>query len=311
MATPQISVFTPTYNRSDKIHRVFNSLLQQTWKDFEWIIVDDGSSDNTKSVIEGFISARPFFTIRYHYQPNSGKHIAINTGLSMAEGTWFHIADSDDEMTPEALEVFMKTWNSVPDDKKALFCGVVACCKDQFGKRISDYVPNGVYDGGFREMFYQYKFRKEAVMINKTEVLKKFPFPDHIRNCYFPEAIIWKQMSAAYPVRFINDEIRIYYVDDGQSIMSSKPRHPKTKALSNCLESSQVLNNDFSYFKYAPAFFFRMAIVYHCFRPFLNADQRKWVFLRPAAKAFAWFFILPAAIYSSKLVADFNKLNKQ
>lgn len=306
---PLISVFTPTYNRAEKIHRVFNSLKNQTLQDFEWIIVDDGSTDHSKDIIDQFIGEEPGFPIIYFAQPNGGKHIAINKGVALASGEWFHIADSDDALEPKALEIFMNTWKEIPEDEKPYFCGVVACCKDQFGNRISDQVPGKYHDGHFREMFYKHSFRKEAVMINKTAVIRQFPFPEFIRNCYFPEAIIWKPMTEKYPVRFINDEIRIYYVDDGHSLMSQKIRLLQSRALPNCLETSSILNGDLSYFIYAPLFFFRNAIVYHCFLPFLNKDERKWVLLRPAAKAFAFPFIIAGFVYNKILsVRTNNKL---
>ena len=304
---PLISVFTPTYNRANKIHRVYTSLLNQTLKDFEWIIVDDGSKDNTKAVVEEFIRQQPGFPIHYFYQANAGKHVAINHGLSMATCEWFHIADSDDELVPETLEVFMKTWNDIPVEKRINYCGVAACCRDQFGKRISDQVPGGVFDGGFRELFYKYKFRKEVFMINKTAMMREFPFPEHIRNVLVPEALTWRRMTDKYKLRFINDEMRIYYVDEPNSLTSIKQRSPRSKALSSCLESGDVLNFDLRYFIFSPLYFFRMALVYHSFWPFLNNQERKWVFLKPFAKTFAFPFIFAGWAYSRIMMSRFQK----
>jgi glycosyltransferase involved in cell wall biosynthesis len=300
MSAPLISVFTPAYNRADKIHRVFNSLVNQTFSDFEWIIVDDGSTDNTRSVIDQFIQKSPSFAIRYTYQENGGKHIAINKGLQLAKGEWFHIADSDDELEPQTLEVFMRTWDDIPEEKREKFCGVAACCKDQFGNRISDWVPGGSYDGNFRDLFYKHKFRKEVFMINKTEILRNYPFPEYIRNCYYPEAIVWRKMTDKYMLRFINDEMRIYHVNEANSLMSAV-KSPRSKALSNCLETSDVLNSDLVYFRYAPVYFIKMAVVYCTFLPYLDAIQREWVNLRSAARRFASLFSIFGKMYRRNL----------
>jgi glycosyltransferase involved in cell wall biosynthesis len=307
MTMPLISVFTPSYNRAGKLHRVFTSLLKQTLTDFEWIIVDDGSVDDTKAVVEKFIQEQPSFKIRYFFQPNAGKHIAINKGLELATGEWFHIADSDDELEPNTLEVFMKTWENIPDERKELFCGICACCKDQYGNRISDAVPNGTFDGSFRDMFYKHHFRKEAFMINKTAIMREFPFPEHLRNFYFPEAITWRKMTDKYMLRFISNEMRIYYIEEEHSLMSGTGKSPQSKALPNCLECSTILNEDLRYFIYYPGYFLKRALVYHSFFPFLNKNQREWVSLRPAARLFAFAFIVAGRIYNKILEANYKK----
>ena len=299
---PSITVFTPTFNRAHTLHRVFNSLLGQQYMDFEWVIVDDGSTDETRDIVAQFIRQEPFFKIYYFFQPNSGKHIAINRGAEMAKGKWFHIADSDDALEPRTLAVFMKTWEEIPLAKRHLFCGVAACCKDQYGNRISDQVPGGMFDGGFRELFYKYHFRKEVFMINKTAIIRQFPFPEFIRNCYFPESTVWRKMTDQYLIRFINDEMRIYYINDQHSIMSGK-KAPALKALSNCIGSSDVLNHDLKYFFYYPFYFCKMAVVYHSFLPFLNKNQREWVSLQPAARVFALCFIFAGWCYHKVLLS--------
>ncbi len=304
---PLISVFTPAYNRADKIHRVFNSLLKQTCRDFEWIIVDDGSTDNTKDIIERFRQSNPGFNISYFFQQNAGKHIAINQGVKLALGEWFHIADSDDELEPQTLQVFMDTWNAIPAENKNEFCGIVAWCKDQFGKRVSNLVPGGLFDGHLRELFYKYKFRNDFFHIYKTAIMKMFPFPDHIRNCYYPESFIWRSMTEKYKVRVISDELRIYYINEGSdALMARKGRSPQSKALANCSEGSNILHYDLPYFWYYPAYFFKMAMLFHSFNPFLSNEQKQWVSLTTGAKIFAFPFKLPGLIFSGILNSTFK-----
>lgn len=114
MENPLITVFTPAYNRANTLPRVFEGLKKQTYKNFEWIIIDDGSSDNTKCVAENMLSEKVFFNITYKYQQNSGKHIAINRAVEIAKGEFFIILDSDDTCTDNALECFVEEWYKFP-----------------------------------------------------------------------------------------------------------------------------------------------------------------------------------------------------
>lgn len=99
-----ITVFTPTYNRENTLARLYESLKEQTYKDFEWLIVDDGSTDSTSSLIQKF-QEENIIQIRYYYTSNGGKHRAINFGVKKANGELFFIVDSDDYVMPNVLEI--------------------------------------------------------------------------------------------------------------------------------------------------------------------------------------------------------------
>lgn len=90
----KFTIFTPTYNRAYTLPALYQSLRNQTCMDFEWVIVDDGSTDNTETVCQGF--KQDLFPISYFRQQNSGKHVAVNEGVKQAQGEWFFIVDSDD-----------------------------------------------------------------------------------------------------------------------------------------------------------------------------------------------------------------------
>ena len=99
----KITVYTPTYNRANLLQNLYKSLLQQTYRNFEWLIIDDGSTDNTRQVVNGFIS-QGIIDIRYFYKQNGGQHTALNMGIEKAEGTLLMDVDSDDYLTDNALE---------------------------------------------------------------------------------------------------------------------------------------------------------------------------------------------------------------
>ena len=107
-----ISVLTATYNREKTLNRVFNSLMNQTYKNFEWIIIDDGSKDNTFKLVEKF-KDKANFPIKYYYQENQGKHIAMNKALEICSGEFCTSIDSDDEIKSNSLEILIKEWTQV------------------------------------------------------------------------------------------------------------------------------------------------------------------------------------------------------
>ena len=100
----RITVFTPTYNRGYIIENLYHSLQKQTFQDFEWIVIDDGSTDDTASQFEKYKLEENFFPIIYERVENGGKHRAINLGMKKARGDLFFIVDSDDYLTETALE---------------------------------------------------------------------------------------------------------------------------------------------------------------------------------------------------------------
>ncbi|MGH8403661.1 MAG: glycosyltransferase family A protein, partial [Gammaproteobacteria bacterium] len=97
------TAFTGTYNRGPCLHRVYESLLAQTCQDFEWLIVDDGSEDDTQARVNAMMVDAPF-AIRYFYKNNGGVHTAHNRAIKAASGELFLRCDSDDEFLPEAMD---------------------------------------------------------------------------------------------------------------------------------------------------------------------------------------------------------------
>ena len=116
-----ITVFTPTYNRAYTLGDLYESLMAQSCFDFEWLIVDDGSTDNTEELVKNWLD-NGRFEVRYIKKPNGGKPSAINCGLEHARGEYFWIIDSDDTATPDGVETCIKWMKSLPKDQK--FAGV-------------------------------------------------------------------------------------------------------------------------------------------------------------------------------------------
>ena len=103
-----ITILTPTYNREGTLRKLFESLQKQTSKDFEWIVIDDGSKDNTEALVKEFIDKAEGYPVTYLKQENSGKHVALNNGIGKAQGELIFIVDSDDWLSDNAVETILE-----------------------------------------------------------------------------------------------------------------------------------------------------------------------------------------------------------
>ena len=192
-----ITVFTPTYNRAKLLPRLYKSLQEQTSKDFEWVIVDDGSTDNTKEVIDNIITQQEnHFPIRYFYKENVGKHTAINQGAKIALGALFLILDSDDSLPIYSIErilFFYKTNKGRPD-----FGGVCGLMGHHDGTRIGSGFPFKTFYANTIELRYNYHITGDLSEVFKTDVLKEFPFPEITGERFCPEALLWNRIARKY-----------------------------------------------------------------------------------------------------------------
>lgn len=287
------TVFTPTYNRAHTLDRVYRSLANQTYKNFEWLIVDDGSTDDTRSLVQQWAKEAKF-TLRYHWQKNSGKHVAFNRAVGLAHGTLFLPADSDDDFSPNALERFASHWRSIPDSKRHLFTGVTARCADEAGALIGNDLPTNPLDSDSLEMRYVHKFSGEMWGFHRRDVLVQFPFPESHGYKYVPEGIVWGRIARSYKTRYVNEALRIYRQDAGNQLGKQyKSAREYVFARIFYLES---LNSEFDYFWYAAPGFFKMAIEYARLS-MLAGDSllRQYRQLNGATQKLIWLVVLPVA----------------
>lgn len=221
----RITVFTPTYNRAHLIGRLYDSLCRQSCRDFEWLVVDDGSSDNTEELFDQ-LRKEADFPIRYHKQENGGKHTAINTGLELARGELFFTVDSDDWLTDDALEKIVRWEAALPKDQK--FCGFAGRLQNTAGQ-LSGTVFDGTYFDGTTMDRYGIASGERA-MVFYTGIHKMYPYPVFPGERFITEAVTWNRMARdGYRFRFYNDVIWIYeYQPDGLTStgMSLYQRNP-------------------------------------------------------------------------------------
>lgn len=223
-----ITVFTPTYNRAHLLPRLYESLCTQSFKNFEWVIVDDGSTDDTKCLSLSLSSREgTFFPIRYFYQENGGKHRAINRGVREARGELFFIADSDDMLPPDALESVARVYDDIKDD--ASFAGVCGLDGDYNGNVIGSGLPKSIIDDNSINIRFKYGITGDMKEVFRTEVLKEFPFPEIDGEYFCPEMMVWNRIAAEYKLRFLNQIVYLaeYQVDGiTSSIIKARMNSP-------------------------------------------------------------------------------------
>jgi glycosyltransferase involved in cell wall biosynthesis len=257
---PLFTIFTPTYNRAHTIKRVFDSLCAQTLRDFEWLVVDDGSTDNTPELIASWAKTADF-PIRYFNQKHSGKHIAHNLAAREARGRFFLPLDSDDACLPYALERMAYHWHAIPDTDREFYAGVDGLCVDQQGRIIGDQFPCNPLDANMRERRYVYRVRGEKWGSTLTEIVRKFPFPE-IKGTFIPEGTLWLQIAQKYKKRCVNEILRMYYVDDDLTGATlTKRRDFGDNAPGRSHFYIWLLNYDLEYFLYSPMPFFKAAVI--------------------------------------------------
>jgi glycosyltransferase involved in cell wall biosynthesis len=210
------TVFTPTYNRAGTLPRVYESLRQQTFRDFEWLVVDDGSTDGTEQLVQGWQTTSEF-PIRYIRQQNQGKPAATNRATQEAQGELLATVDSDDACVPESLERLKYYWDAIPGEQKEKFAAVTALCKDQNGRLVGDKFPQDVWDADAIELYFKHTIKGDKWGFQRTDAYKEFPFPTSpVPNPRFNcEGLTYLALSRKYKTRFVNEILKVYHIDDG------------------------------------------------------------------------------------------------
>lgn len=214
----KVTIFTPTYNRAYILESLYRSVQRQTYRNFEWIIMDDGSTDATEELAKKWQEDTNDFPIRYYKKENGGKCRAINKGLDLAEGELFFIMDSDDYLTDNALERVVYWEGTIAD--KDMFMGVVG------NKGTSEtYSPNKPLGTEYKDcnVFVRYPEYTDDVVDGEhagvwyTEVHRKYKYPEFEGENFMTPCVTWNRMANdGYKVRIFDEIIWVYnYMEDG------------------------------------------------------------------------------------------------
>lgn len=245
-----LTVVTITYNRAHTIHRVFNSLMSQSYKNFEWLIIDDGSTDNTEELIEEY-KKKAWFPIRYKKKKHAGKYEGANFSYKHINTKYFTNCDSDDEMLPQGLEILMNLWNEVPEEEYHRIWCVTARCIDSdsrelVGKRFPDNINNlkGIAN---RKIIMNTSGEKQSC--RRLDIVREFPFPVYKDTTKLVPNMVWTRINSLYDQYCTNEPASIYYQNSPDSMAKSPSKERK---LGYYYYFNMVINEYLDQFFYNP-----------------------------------------------------------
>ena len=227
----KFTIFTPTYNRKELLKKLYESLKNQTYKDFEWIIVDDGSSDGTELSVRQFLDEK-ILDIKYFYKENGGKQRAYNYGVEKVRGELFICLDSDDKYVDNALETILKYWKKYENNREIAGMGYLSIYEN--GEVIGTKFPKDEMITTQFDIYNKYKVKGDKGLMFRTKILKQFPFPVFDGEKFTTEAVVYNRISEKYKMLYVNEKIEIKeYQGDG---LTSKyndllVKNPKGQAL--------------------------------------------------------------------------------
>jgi len=223
---PLLTVFTPTYNRAYCLNKCYESLLRQTSKDFAWIIIDDGSTDNTKTIVSQWINEKKII-IQYYYQENQGMHGAHNTAYELCETELNVCIDSDDYMTDNAVELIVEFWNA---NKKNNYAGIIALDCFANGEVVGKKLPSQK-EITLGEYYYSASGYGDKKLVYRTVVIKKYPpYPVFLNEKYSPLSYKYLLVDQEYKLLIMNKKLCVVeYMEDGSSlnIFNQYRKNPK------------------------------------------------------------------------------------
>ena len=230
-----VTVLTPTFNRGGSLNNLYQSLQKQTIKDFEWLLVDDGSTDDTKIIAEE-MRRKAEFPMQYIYKENGGKHTALNAGVKQITSELTFIVDSDDTLVPDAIETILQYHKKYREKKK--LCGY------SFLRRF----PDGKINGKPFELdekvgtYIECRINADDTQADKAEVfytrcLKEFPFPEYRNEKFLGEDLVWIRMALKYQMVHINRAIYVgNYLEDG---LTKNRRKNNIRSPHGCMERAK------------------------------------------------------------------------
>lgn len=213
MKSATIAVFTPTFNRAYKLPDLYKSLLRQTNKDFVWLVVDDGSTDDTKQLINSYINEK-LINIRFVSRENGGKQRAHNTALSNCYEELFFTVDSDDYLVDSAIQQVIDAWTPLKTKKN--IAGMIALCGENDNKPLNTYLPRGLKTTKIYDLYSKYHFAGDATLIYRTSILKQYPYDVADGEKFIAESFVYLQIDEKYDLSTLNSVLMIRkYLPDG------------------------------------------------------------------------------------------------
>lgn len=255
-ASCKITILTPTYNRADKLPRLFDSLSQQTVKGFQWLVIDDGSTDGTKDYVLGLDPSG--FSVEYRYKTNGGKHTALNFSHPYIKGEYVCIVDSDDYLVPDAVESMLSIISRFETDPQ------IVCYSFQKGFNTGEPLVKNIPDDPVVSDHIEYRLNGnrpgDCCEVEKTTVFLEFPFPEFPGEKFMSEGYLWFNIGLKYKTVYINKVIYICeYLEGGLTSSGRKLR------IKSPLGGRETANLYMSAPKLKPKLLLKQMMLYICF----------------------------------------------
>lgn len=262
------TIFTPTFNRADLINRVFDSLKLQTYTNFTWLIIDDGSTDNTNEIVNNF-KKEANFSINYIYKQNEGKAAAINDALKIADGDWFIVFDSDDWCDPDALEILVDEIESLYELGIDHLYGAISVLKRDTSNTIigDDYSKISKYGSTYLDRL-KMGVKGDKWEIIKTDIHKNFSYPLQNSERYMAPSFPWLSMALTYKTVFLNKSLTmIEYQEHG--ISKNNIIHRSGSAVTTCYYYREIAN-------IAPSVKYKIKMIINYYRFLFHAQKKSY-----------------------------------
>ena len=209
-----LTIFTPSFNRAYTLGKCYDSLVRQSCKDFIWLIIDDGSSDNTRELVNQWIEENKI-EIEYKYQENQGMHGAHNTAYEIIYTELNVCIDSDDYMPDDGVEKIISFWE---ENKREDLAGIIALDAYEDGNIIRKIFPETLKEATLFEVNNKYKIPGDKKLVYRTELTKKYPYPLFKGEKYVGLAYKYYKLDEKYKLATLNEVVCIVeYMDDGSS----------------------------------------------------------------------------------------------
>lgn len=214
-----ITIFTPTYNRGYILGRLYGSLKNQTNKDFEWIIVDDGSTDNTENIVNNWQKENKIL-IKYYKQKNQGKPIAHNLGAEKSNGELFVCVDSDDYLRANTVDVILSFWKENNDNDTI---GIVFPRVDKENNYIGKTIKKKIKKATLLDFYNRYGLKGDTMLVYKTSIIKKYKFPKIKGEKFIPETYLYDKLDQEGKLLFSSEKLYVCeYLKDGYTSNAKK-----------------------------------------------------------------------------------------
>lgn len=279
-----VSVITPIYNRASFLPSLFESLSHQTSKEFEWIIVDDGSKDDVRGAVEKFTGEG--FDVKLYQKENGGKHTAVNMGISEAKGELTLILDSDDELPENAIATILDAYQQIKG--KSEFAGVCGYMAHRDGQVIGHPIIEA--DASETDLRYRYHVCGDLCEVFRTDVLREFPFPELKGERFCPEALVWNRIARKYQLHVFPKVVYLRdYLDGGltDNIVKIRMNSP----VASMMTYAEMLDIEMPWSQKMKA-----AINYYRFKACLTEEHARQVNCNIPSLPIAWHWTKPLGL---------------